>query len=257
MRYVTMLTLLLTTTASAALAQSGAPVSLDEQMRRLQKSSANTNSSGSSDHQGFTVTEPAAPATTSAEPRKSFTSTTTKKPLAPTSGAPGTPITPSAIRPSGPASAAPQPAADAPAVAAPGNSGAAITGDMSRRGEVIDSVGSGAIPALPLELMTENGISYLSGGIGDEEIAQIEAQQNQFNIHLTITNDSGDFASNVVTVLKDVNGKTLITVKDAGPKLLVRVPAGRYTVETAAHGATVKLSLNAPAKGAVKSQIRI
>lgn len=36
-------------------------------------------------------------------------------------------------------------------------------------GEIIDSVGSGAIPALPLEVQTENGISYLSGGISDEE----------------------------------------------------------------------------------------
>lgn len=202
---------LLISTASAAFAQSGAPVPLNEQLRRLQKNGGAP----------ATVTTP----TTAPAERKTFTAPKEMPAQAPMGKT-------------------------APAARSAGTPGL-------QPGEVIDSTGGGAIPALPLELMTENGISYLSGGIGDEEIAQMNAQEAQFNLHVVITNDSGDFASNVVLNLKDAKGKTLVSINDAGPKLLVRLPAGHYTIETNAGGSVKTLAVNVPAKGTAKSQIHI
>src|SRR4051812_6936733 len=43
----------------------------------------------------------------------------------------------------------------------------------TRPGSLIDSVGEGAIPAMPIQAMTNGEITYLSGGISDEELAQL------------------------------------------------------------------------------------
>jgi hypothetical protein len=151
--------------------------------------------------------------------------------------------------PSAPAAVQEEPAKVAPAAA---------TLPVAHNGEVIDSVGSGAIPALPLEVQTENGVSYLSGGISDEETEQLRAQEAAYNLRLLITAQGGEFVSDVLMILKDAKGTALITVRDAGPCVYAQVPAGKYTVEiTAASGATKTVSLTVPAKGVIKTQIRV
>lgn len=203
MRFVTALsTMLLLSTACAASAQSGAPNTLDGQMKRLQQ------------NKGMAAPAPAIE-------RKTFDSVPVGQP---------------AVQ----QRVAPQPNPQGLPVA--------------KNGEVIDSIGSGAIPALPLELLTENGVSYISGGIGDEEVAQLKAQEAQYNIQLTITNGSGAYASNVVLTLKDAKGASLVSINDAGPKVFFRAPAGSYTVET---NDGKKLVIKAPAKGAAKAQVRV
>jgi hypothetical protein len=121
----------------------------------------------------------------------------------------------------------------------------------------IDSIGSGAIPALPLELMTENGISYISGGIGDEEKEQLIIQEAQFNLRLLLTSTDGAFYSNVRMELKDASGKVLVSIGDAGPYVYLTVPTGAYTVDvTSAKGSAKSTSIKVPAKSPVKTQIR-
>lgn len=125
-------------------------------------------------------------------------------------------------------------------------------------GEVIDSVGSGAIPSLPLEVQTENGISYLSGGISDEETDQLKSQQEAYNLRLLLTGVSGEFLGGATMTLKDAAGKTLLSISEAGPEVYVQVPAGKYVVDvTNAAGASKSTHLTVPAKGAVKTQIRV
>src|SRR4051812_40084814 len=51
----------------------------------------------------------------------------------------------------------------------------------------VDSVGNGAIPALPLQVMTNGNITYINGGIGDEELEQLKAQGNAYNLHVMLS----------------------------------------------------------------------
>lgn len=129
---------------------------------------------------------------------------------------------------------------------------------VSHSGEVIDSVGSGAIPSLPLEVMKENGITYMSGGISDEETEQLKSQADMYNLHLLLTGPNGEFLGGAVMVLKDESGKTLLTLQDAGPEVYAQLPAGKYTVDiTNAAGLSKSATVKVPAKGAVKTQIRV
>ena len=129
---------------------------------------------------------------------------------------------------------------------------------VAKNGEVIDSVGSGAIPSLPIEAKTENGISYLSGGIGDEETDQLKSQENDYNLRVLITGIGGEFLGGATMTLKDASGVTLLTVGDAGPFVYARVPAGKYVVDvTSAAGTKTSTNLTVPANAAVKAQIRV
>ena len=48
----------------------------------------------------------------------------------------------------------------------------------ARDGEVIDSIGSDAIPALPLTVMSNGTMKYVTGGVGDEEVAQLKSLES-------------------------------------------------------------------------------
>jgi len=151
-------------------------------------------------------------------------------------------------------------AAPAPAAQAPIQFGAPIPSSalpVSHSGEVIDSVGSNAIPSLPLEAITANNITYLSGGIGDEEEAQLASEEHNYNLRLLITGQSGEYLSEVSLVLKDAKGNQLMSIDDAGPMVYIKLPAGAYQADLNGPTGAKPVALKVPATGALKTQIRL
>jgi hypothetical protein len=147
-----------------------------------------------------------------------------------------------------PASASP-----AAGTATPAYSGAT----RARDGEVIDSMGSGAIPALPIQMMEANGIQYITGGVGDEEEAQIKSMQHQFNLRVLMTGSQGEYLSNAMVRVMDASGNQVLSVSGAGPYFYTRLNPGTYTVEvTAPQGGIKKATVHVPASGAVNQDFR-
>jgi hypothetical protein len=121
-----------------------------------------------------------------------------------------------------------------------------------------DSLGSGAIPSLPLEIMqTQTGIRFINGGIGDEELTQLKAQGAEYNVQIMLSAPKGEFISDVTLRILDATGKPLVGVQDAGPYFYVKLPAGDYTLETVTPTEpTVKAKkLRVPASGTVKHHV--
>lgn len=120
----------------------------------------------------------------------------------------------------------------------------------------IDSIGGGAIPALPLALQTAGDIRFITGGIGDEELAQLKAQENDFNLRLLLTAQHGEYVGDAVVGITDSAGKVLAVSESSGPYFYAHVPPGKYTVEITSREAGIKkLNLNVPSKGAVKQHV--
>jgi len=94
------------------------------------------------------------------------------------------------------------------------------------------SRGSGAIPALPLEIMKSGTIRYINGGISDEELTQVKAQANHYNMHIMLSAPQGEYISNVRLRVLAEDASTLLDVAEAGPYLYAQLPAGKYTLET-------------------------
>lgn len=82
---------------------------------------------------------------------------------------------------------------------------------------------AGAVAAKP---------DYINGGIGSNEVAQIEAQAPAYNLRLVFSEGlKNDYVSNVALRILDSQGHEVLTLADAGPLTSVRLPAGHYVVD--------------------------
>ncbi|WP_144409816.1 hypothetical protein [Cupriavidus basilensis] len=89
----------------------------------------------------------------------------------------------------------------------------------------------------PLQVQEMNGIPYVSGGIGDDEVKAIRSMAGRFNVRLGFYNAKGGEAlSDVVVSVVDSNGKRRLRVVSSGPLLYMRLPAGAYTLRAEYQG---------------------
>jgi hypothetical protein len=74
---------------------------------------------------------------------------------------------------------------------------------------------------------------YVSGGIGEQEVRQIESQEGAFNVRMVFSEGpKNDYVANVTLRIADNQGHTVLALDDAGPLTNVRLPPGRYSVST-------------------------
>lgn len=99
----------------------------------------------------------------------------------------------------------------------------------------------GASPALaqvPAE-QSQNGISYLTGGIGSDESEAIKGAMKDYPLSLIFARPQeggAAYLSDVRVAIEDESGKPVFNATADGPYLLVKLPPGRYTVSADAGG---------------------
>jgi len=118
-----------------------------------------------------------------------------------------------------------------------------------------DSVGSGAIPSLPLEVQTSNSISFINGGISDEEVAELKAKANEFNLHVLLSAKNGEYISDITLVVLDHKGTPVVSVEDAGPYFYAQLQPGAYSLETTSATGEKKKAKLTIGKGVVKQHV--
>ena len=111
---------------------------------------------------------------------------------------------------------------------------------IARDGEVIDSVGGGATEAVLPVAKTAAGVSYITGGVGDEELAEIKAQEHNFNAHVLLSSTSGEYMSEATIRFLDSSNAEILRVDDVGPFFYATLPAGTYKVEAASNSGAVQ-----------------
>lgn len=84
--------------------------------------------------------------------------------------------------------------------------------------------------------MQQNGITYLSGGIGEDEARAIEQAQG-YNLHMTFAiGPENKYIPDVDVTVQNASGQTLLTLSDAGPLVYVQLPPGKYGVVATRNG---------------------
>ncbi|VVE40783.1 carboxypeptidase regulatory-like domain-containing protein [Pandoraea eparura] len=98
---------------------------------------------------------------------------------------------------------------------------------------------------------SENSVSYITGGIGEDDVQAFRAAAPQYNLRMTFASKTGNYLSDVdVTITSDA-GRHVLAVRTEGPFLFVRIPAGAYRVWAHTPGITESRNIRVPKRGAL------
>lgn len=95
---------------------------------------------------------------------------------------------------------------------------------------------------------SDQGLPYLSGGIGDEERDEILGREKDFNLKLVFAEKGGSYMANVNVVVLNAKGQIVLEASSTGPFFLTTLPTGNYRVKVTANGKTQQASLAITAK---------
>lgn len=105
----------------------------------------------------------------------------------------------------------------------------------------------------PLQVQEQQGVTFVSGGFGQEERDQLQAMQGQFNLRLVFALDAGNYLAGVDVRIKDQQGRTLVETRSDGPFLMANLPAGTYTVAADYKGDEKERSVNVGSQGMIEA----
>jgi len=79
---------------------------------------------------------------------------------------------------------------------------------------------------------TENGVTFLSGGIGHDEAAALKAEAKNYPLSLVFSAGKDNaFLADIKVTIRDHTGKEVLSTTSAGPIMLIKLPAGRYKID--------------------------
>lgn len=87
-----------------------------------------------------------------------------------------------------------------------------------------------------LQPQEQNGVSYVSGGIGIDESRAIQQVQG-YNLHLTFsTGPENKYVPDVDLAIQGGQGQTLLQLSQVGPMVYVKLPPGHYNLVASRNG---------------------
>ena len=96
---------------------------------------------------------------------------------------------------------------------------------------------------------TENGVTYINGGVGRDEAAAMKAEAKHYPLSMIFSaGKDGEFLADVKVKIKDKGGKEILSTA-AGPIMLVNMPAGTYAVAADSNGTTLHRTVHVGTKG--------
>lgn len=103
-----------------------------------------------------------------------------------------------------------------------------------------------AVLALPvvaradLEVHDQDGVSYVSGGVGDDERQALAAMSKRFNLKVIMATKTGHFMSDTKVRIEDAQGRALLETVAQGPLFFAQLKPGTYNVRCSYGGKEIK-----------------
>ncbi|QPS40334.1 hypothetical protein [Burkholderia oklahomensis] len=116
--------------------------------------------------------------------------------------------------------------------------------------------GSAAVASETLEPATQNGIAYLTGGVGQDEVDAFRAAAPKYNLRVMFASRNGEYLSDVDVTIRAASAQPVLIVHTTGPFLYARLPAGQYRIDAHYGGAEQRRSVRVPARGGVHVDFR-
>lgn len=108
------------------------------------------------------------------------------------------------------------------------------------------------LPPEPQLAQEQNGIQYATGGVGEEELAQIESIKGNYNLRVLSTVPEGNYLGDFTVYVLNAKGEKIFEAPSMGPYFYLNLPAGSYTVQADKPGAALqsqKVTLGGKTKG--------
>ncbi|UDM51756.1 hypothetical protein [Cupriavidus sp. MP-37] len=101
-----------------------------------------------------------------------------------------------------------------------------------------------------LVIRTMGPVSYVCGGVAEDERQALAAREKDFNIGILFTQGAaGEFLSDVaVRLVRDE--QEVATFRAAGPRCLIRAPEGSYNIEASYKGQPKSIKLSTGTRNA-------
>jgi hypothetical protein len=94
-----------------------------------------------------------------------------------------------------------------------------------------------------------NGVNYVTGGIGSEEVEALESFKKQFNLYFLFSEGKiGRLVDDVDISILDTKNQIVFSREHAAPRLLMSLPNGKYTAVASYQGNTQRYSFTSIAK---------
>lgn len=92
-----------------------------------------------------------------------------------------------------------------------------------------------------LKPQTQGDVTFVSGGIGENERHAIQAIKGEYNLNLLFAvKGTGEFAADVNVRIADAKGNTLVETVTDGPYLFARLKPGNYIVTAEKDGKVMR-----------------
>ncbi|WP_412548621.1 carboxypeptidase regulatory-like domain-containing protein [Pseudomonas sp. MWU13-2105] len=90
--------------------------------------------------------------------------------------------------------------------------------------------------AVQLEQQQQNGIAYLSGGIGLDETRAIQ-QAKGYNLHMTFSTGPGnEYVPDIDVTIQNMQGHALLRLNEVGPIVYADLSPGKYVIVATRNG---------------------
>lgn len=109
-----------------------------------------------------------------------------------------------------------------------------------------------AVSAGRLTLQTNNGIAYISGGIGVHEREALIPLTADSNLQLVFTARDGNYLNKVQVRIMNMQGQTVLKTVSEGPLFFAMLPAGQYTIKATVQGQVQGACVRVPKSGQTK-----
>lgn len=101
---------------------------------------------------------------------------------------------------------------------------------------LLSSVGAAQAQQIAALPDSQSMLPFISGGIGESEVRELESVQNDYNLKLTLAAENGMYLADVPVRITDKQGNVMVDTVSEGPILLTQLPPGTYKVTARAQG---------------------
>jgi hypothetical protein len=97
----------------------------------------------------------------------------------------------------------------------------------------------------PEPTQNTGNISFISGGVGEEEQELFKQTRADYNTHLLFAaRNSGAYLSNVKVDIIDKAGAVILSTNSQGPYMYIQLPDSNYTIKAVYEGVEQQRSIN-------------